>query len=257
METAGHELDCFVVKPGAGTSERWSVPIEAPLTLLVNGRRWVTLMCTPTARRQLALGFAYFAGLFEKLREVLILEECLDDPNQLNMRLQREDVSLPSEPLLTSGCGQGLAFGQNWPSESAPPAEEVSPSQVWQLMRELQEGSVIHRSVGGTHASALSDGKRLLALYEDIGRHNTLDKLMGHSLLVGLDTTGLMLLTSGRVSSEMMYKAVRMRVSTVISRTTPTDLAVELANRYAMTLAGYARGHQITFFSDCRWRPNS
>jgi len=222
--------------------------VEQPLSLWVNGRHWATLMSTPVARRQLALGFAYFNGLFEDLSEVLGLEECLDDPNRISLRLARQD--LPSSPaiLVSSGCGQGVVLSRDWPEEPVPPGPPPSSDQVSVLMRELQERSAMHREIGGTHASALSDGQGILALYEDIGRHNTLDKLMGHALLLRLDTAGKVLVTSGRVSSEMLHKALRMRVSTVISRTAPTDMAVDLAERFGLGLIGYARGRGYTVF---------
>jgi len=222
--------------------------METPLTVWVNEQRWVTLLCSPVARRQLALGFAYFAGLFHDLDEVLLVEECVDDPTQIKLRLSRTDVALQAPGVVTSGCGQGVAFERLPVGEHVPLASAIEPAQLWELMRGLQQSSELHRAVGGTHASALSDGKRLLAIYEDIGRHNTIDKLMGHSLLVGLDTAGLVLLTSGRVSSEMVYKAAQMRVSLVASRTTPTDLAVELARRVGMAVVGYVRGRQLTVY---------
>ena len=248
MESSDRELECLVREPDGSFADRWSVPVEAPLSLWVNGTPWVTIMCTPTARRQLALGFAYFAGLLEKLSDVLTMEDCEDDPSRISLRVRQDGVHPPPAAVVTSGCGQGLSLSQAWPEGTVPPSS-ISTEGAAALMRQLQEGAVVHRAAGGTHASALSDGRKLLALYEDIGRHNTLDKLMGHSLLTGLDTKGLVLLTSGRVSSEMLYKAVRMQVSAVISRTTPTDLAVELAKRYGLTLIGYARGKRCIVFS--------
>ncbi|NPV10001.1 MAG: formate dehydrogenase accessory sulfurtransferase FdhD [Anaerolineae bacterium] len=257
MQEVGRDLECRVVtqtelqgEPGSRVQqERWRVPVESPLTLWVNHRRWVTLMCTPAAQRQLALGFAYFAGLFQDLGQVLLLHDCPDDPNRMEMVLAHEVPDLPAGSLITSGCGQGVSPEQVWPDYRVPKVSPWSPSQVRDAMRQLQEGSVIHRSVGGTHASGLSDGHSMLALYEDIGRHNTVDKLMGHALLVGQDTAGLALVTSGRISSEMLYKAIRMRASIVVSRTAPTDVAIEMAIRYGLTLIGYARGNRYTVFA--------
>ena len=248
MESAGCEFECLIVRGETTGREHRTVPVEAPLTLSVNGQPWVTLMCTPVARRQLALGFAYFAGLFRELEEVLLLEQCLDDPNQIRLRLKREDVALPSHALVTSGCGQGIAFPDSLPKERVGFAPCISPERLWELMRALQQGSELHRTVGGTHASALSDGNDLLAIYEDIGRHNTVDKLMGHALLTALDTRGTILLTSGRVSSEMMYKAARMQVSLVVSRTVPTDVALGMARQQGIGVVGYVRGRQMTAY---------
>ncbi|MHB0875825.1 MAG: formate dehydrogenase accessory sulfurtransferase FdhD [Anaerolineae bacterium] len=247
MGSPGNDSEYLVVREGEHSRERWGIPAESPLTLWINGRRWVTLMCTPHAGKQLALGFAYFAGAVRSLDDVLLIEECADDPTQLKLRLVR-DLEPPPHVVVTAGCGQGASVAHG-ALPSVPAAPALSAAAVLDAMRSLHAGSDLHRTFGGTHASALSDGTTLLALYEDVGRHNTVDKLMGHCLLTGLTSSGRVLLTSGRLSSEMIHKAVAMQVSAVVSRSTPTDMALSLAIEAGLTVYGYVRGRQLTVFS--------
>jgi FdhD protein len=116
-----------------------------------------------------------------------------------------------------------------------------SPEVIQVLIHKLFESQDLYRQVGGVHTSALSDGNEILVMAEDIGRHNTLDKIAGRCLIEGIDPSGGLLLSTGRISSEMLQKAARLRIAVVISRTSPTSLSVQLADRLGITLIGYAR----------------
>jgi FdhD protein len=116
-------------------------------------------------------------------------------------------------------------------------------------MKQLQSHMELYRAAGGVHASALADAGKLLVVSEDIGRHNTLDKIQGECLLRGLSTRDRLLLSTGRVSSEMILKAARMQVPIVVSRTSPTERAVRLARDLGITVIGYVRGGRFTVYS--------
>lgn len=116
-------------------------------------------------------------------------------------------------------------------------------------MRLLYQEAEAYRAAGGIHASALSNGERLLVVAEDVGRHNTLDKIRGECTLKGIPTKERIILTTGRISSEMVSKAVGMETPILISRTSPTDLAVRLADSWGITLVGYARGKRINLYT--------
>jgi FdhD protein len=124
----------------------------------------------------------------------------------------------------------------------------IRVTQIFEMMRMLNTSAKLYRECRGVHTSALTDGERLLAIAEDVGRHNTLDKIRGDCLMRGVGTHDHMLITTGRVSSEMITKAAKMRVPIVVSRTSPTHLALELAHAWNITLVGYARAGEMQVY---------
>ncbi len=235
-----------------GESRRTERPVvrEAPWTIHVNGQELVTLFCTPEKLNFLVLGFLAAEGMIESLDDVLLLQVCEDQEGVVEVTLSEREFSLPSRPILLSGCGRGVTFDDLSANQSAIESSlRASAEQLSRLMRELRHQAEIHQAAGGTHASALSDGNRLLVVAEDVGRHNTLDKIRGECLLRGLPTRDRLLLTTGRISSEMVIKAVKMEVPVVASRSSPTDLAIRLANDWEMTIVGYVRGGKMNVYT--------
>jgi len=217
------------------------------LTIYVNHQELVTILCTPTKLNCLVLGFLYTEGIISGIGDVPIMRVCEDD-STADVRLSNAEYELPTQRTLTSGCGGGATFkteGQKVDSEFV-----VTPTEVLSLMKQLlQEQMELYQLSGGLHASALSDTKNLLVVAEDIGRHNTLDKIQGECLLRGISTRDRLLLSTGRVSSEMLLKAARMQVPVVVSRHSPTGSAVSLARDLGIALAGYARGSRLLVYS--------
>jgi FdhD protein len=116
-------------------------------------------------------------------------------------------------------------------------------------MKDLQGQAEQYRSHGGIHSAAIGAADGLLLYAEDIGRHNTLDRLAGEALFKGIELQDKMLVTSGRVSTEMVAKAARLGIGLVASRTSPTDKAIELCEQAGITLVGYLRGSSMEIFS--------
>ena len=221
---------------------------EVPVTVYVNGTELITFLCTPHNLRYLALGFLYLEGIIGGLDEVMLLRVC-DEEEMIEARLTH-DVELPTRRVLTSGCGGGVTFADLTAQTSrVDSALKVTPSQILGLMRRLYQEAEFYRATGGVHTSALSDGQHLLVVASDVGRHNTLDKIQGQCLLEGINTRDRILLTTGRLSAEMLNKAAKMQAPLVVSRTSPTDLAVELAKAWGITLIGYARGQHIHVYN--------
>jgi FdhD protein len=239
----------------AGHPQPVSRPVvhEAPITLYVNGVEWVTFMCTPLDLNHLVLGFLHSEGIISDLADVGLLRVCDESVGEVHVQLLKQ-VELPTQRVLTSGCGGGVTFSAlKSRHTTVTSGRSVGVSRVTELMVELDQEARIHNQAGGVHTSALSDGDTLLMVVEDVGRHNTLDKILGRCLLAERPTADCVLLTTGRISTEMLHKAAHMQVPILISRTSPTNLAVDLARAWGITLVGYARGRTCNVYSG-EWR---
>jgi FdhD protein len=217
--------------------------------IFVNGQELATFMCTPHNLEALALGFLRSEGFIRSLAEVelLTLSEagtCVD------VWLGNTDFVPPQRRIITSGCGGGVTFDDL--SQRHPPlntAIQVTPAQICRLIKALHLSAELYNEVRGVHTSALSDGQELLLVAQDVGRHNTIDRLWGQALQQNIPTEGRILLASGRISSEMLNKAAKMGVPVVISRTSPTRLSIELGRAWNITLVGYARGNTFRVYT--------
>jgi FdhD protein len=213
---------------------------EALVSLYVNGAEVATIMCTPRHQDWLAVGFLANEGLITSLQEISILY-VTPDGCCVDVWLERPFVR-PARPIVTSGCGGGVTFTD--PASGLEPLQEdlrIRPEELLPLFQQLHTPESLHARARGVHAAGLSDGGRVLATVEDVGRHNTIDKLLGACLLQGIDTRGRLLLATGRVSSEMLRKGARMGCPIIASRNSPTSLSVEMARAGNITLIGYVR----------------
>lgn len=238
-------VPCALFDQEQWNSQPVSVPAEMPLTMYLNGAELVTVLCTPEKLNCLVLGFLYTEGIITGLGDLALMRICQEE-NLADIKL-KTSYSPPSRRILTSGCGSGTSFeraGQKVDSDLAVSAEELLA-----LMRQLHRHQEMFQQSGGLHCSTLCDRQRILLAAEDIGRHNTLDKIMGECLLRGIDTRDRILLTTGRISSEMLYKASRMQTPVIVSRSAPTDRAVALGQELGITIAGYARGSRLSVFA--------
>jgi FdhD protein len=226
-------------------------PLEAPIALHINGRQWVTLLCTPSRLRPLALGFLYTSRVIERADDILYMRICEED-GVIEVGLPEGpelDAALSRPRTLTSGCGGGTSFEAVDGLEPLPNAERVLPDRVLEAMHALHAAADGYRESGGIHTCALSDEAELLLVAEDVGRHNALDKVVGECLWTGLDPAGKWVLSSGRISSEMALKAARLGAPVVISHTSPTSLAIDVARLLNVTLIGYAKAQRFSVYS--------
>jgi len=113
----------------------------------------------------------------------------------------------------------------------------------------LLESQELYRETGGVHTSMLTDGRKVVMAAEDIGRHNTLDKIAGLCMQQNAWPEARILITTGRISSEMLQKAARLQAPILMSRTSPSSLSIEMAQRYGITLIGYARRQRFNVYS--------
>ena len=244
------EVDAHFYNAGKHGPDRKQVVEEKLFRLSINGRDLVNLVASPHLPEQLITGFLYLQGLINSADDIVTLGIC-HDSGQAAVTV-RGEVPERLVPTLTSGCGGGISF-DNLEIFSPPSAQvqpEYDPEFILGVMSELTEVSKQYAEHGGIHSAALCDDTGLLLHAEDIGRHNTIDRIAGEALRRGIDTAGRLLLTSGRVSSEMAVKAVRLGIAALASRTSPTSLAVDICEKYHVGLAGYVRGGKMDIYAN-------
>lgn len=221
---------------------------EQPVDISVNGKKWQTLICTPVDQECFAIGLAFNEGLVDSYQEIKLVDVCQNGRN-VDLWLNHT-VRLPRSWTKTSGCTGGMTTKRRTHiAYQKHPPTALSPSAITSAMDSLQKSQKIYTSTGGIHSSALHDGKDLVVAMEDIGRHNTLDKVAGYCLKgPGFPRVGI-ILSTGRVSSEMVQKSFRMGASFIVSKTGTSSLAVEMAQEMGICLIGYCRRDRFVAYT--------
>jgi FdhD protein len=231
-----------------------SVASELPVTLVVNSEPLVTLLCTPSELEELAIGFLLTEGILRDKKTIRKLEV---DEKELSVSIELSD--LPSDfskmfakRTISSGCGKGITF-TNYRTEADRRIEArghlLSLEDIRRLLGMFRNISKLYIQTGGVHSAGLSDGKEILFFSEDIGRHNAVDKLIGKAFLQSIPVENKILITSGRVTSEIMTKAGRNRFPMLISRAAPSCMAISYAEDMGITLIGFARGDRMNIYT--------
>jgi FdhD protein len=244
-------LTTLSYQTGKWEEKRTNIISEQSISLTVNNEPWLTIMCTPTDLEALAVGFLYNEEIVETMDEVASVRVCPEETN-IDVWLNRS-VKKPKNWIRTTGCLGGKtslanvtpAGGKIVISNDA----KLSADKVEELINLLNEVQELYRESGGVHTSALSDGESILIAAEDIGRHNTLDKIAGRYIMERISPARKIILTTGRISSEMIQKAGRIGAGVVISRTSPSSLSVQMADEEGITLIGYARRDRFTIYA--------
>jgi FdhD protein len=228
---------------------------EYPLTLFVGGKELVTLLCSPEGLEYLVVGFLLSEGFIEGSEDIK------------RLRIDKEkgiaDIELSGDKAPAKGIGGSRTITSV--SGKVPTFHNMKGTidtrilenngfitgyeDVLELMEQFGEKSEVFKKTGGVHSCALGLRGRLEAYHEDIGRHNAMDKAIGHGMEKGIDFGSCIVLTSGRIPSEMLIKAAKRGIPIIASRSAPTALAVELASKLNITLAGFIRGRRFNVYS--------
>jgi FdhD protein len=246
MQPASQSIRILKVTSGKKETIRTMVVAEALVTLTVNSDPWLTFSCTPTLIDALAVGFLFNEGVIQSISEVAVVHPC-DDYSNVDVWLEHP-ATKPARWTHTSGCSGGVTQPDGM-VETISPGGSFSTEVIFAGMEQLQKNQAIYKEAGGLHSSSISDGNSTWLQAEDIGRHNTLDKLAGLLMINKIIPDHWMLFTTGRISSEMLQKAARMKAAVVISRTSPTLSAIDRAEKSGITLVGYARRSQFNVYS--------
>jgi FdhD protein len=227
---------------------------ERPYTLHLNGKEIITLLCAGHHVDELAVGFFRGEGFLESpedLKKVAVDAEA----GTVNV-YTASDTTLPDrlwqKRTVTSGCGKGSLFYFALDALLSHPVESslrVLPRQIVDRIEDLNRLSETYRHTHGVHNTALADPERVILFRDDIGRHNAVDMIAGHVFMNRIPLSDKILLTTGRLTSEIIIKAGKIGLPVVVSRNTATTLAIELAQSLNITLIGYARAGKFTVYS--------
>jgi FdhD protein len=235
-------------RSGRGESSESELIVEKPVALYVNGILWITFMCTPNLLKALAVGFLFNEGVIESADQLVEYHLC-DNREIIDVWLGHQ-AEKPKEWKRTSGCTGGYTSLDLEELDLEVEGEvTLEADQVRQLVERLFESQDLYKKTGGVHTSILTDGDQVILSAEDVGRHNTLDKIAGLYLMGSEKFDKKILLSTGRISSDMLQKGARIGASLIISRTSPTSMSVELADRWGITLIGYARRNRFNLYT--------
>lgn len=255
-------LGCRYVA-GEPTETEARLTVEAPLHLKVNGVSYTTTMRTPGDDEALARGLLFTEGIVTDV-DASMRFDAIADPETgvcacLEIAIEEALLNASIEGrrtgLSTSSCG---VCGTRDPADIevyGPPlpvsmGEKLNVTRIPALLKAMEDAQAEFAATGGSHAAAAfdSDGA-VLAVREDIGRHNAVDKAIGYLLNAGRLGDAHLLLVSGRLSYEIVYKAYRARIPFLLAVSAPSSMAVETAERLGMTIVGFCRGDSATAYS--------
>ena len=223
---------------------------EAPVKLVVNGKTLVTFMCTPQALDELAVGYLYSLGHISGLEDI---ESYRVSKDLEKVSVCTKDV-LPAEQysldhVLSTADGTGSLFLEKLSQNQRVNSNfTINQSKLQDLSRQMKAAAVLYKETGGVHCAGLANESKLVAWREDIGRHNAIDKVIGEALFIGADLSQHFIITTGRLAAEMVLKAAAGRTPLMVSRSIPSNLAVEFAEKLGITLVGRAFGpHPVVY----------
>ena len=215
-----------------------------------------TLMCTPVDTIALTVGFAFAEGIISSLSDITVLHHCDDDPGVIRMQLAdpTRAQGSPRNLIVTSSCGMcgSREAVERFLSETSTVGQSLSVTATLLLstVQDMRARQRLFAQTGGSHAAAIfsADGQ-IIALGEDIGRHNALDKAIGKCLLEDIPTAGCGVVLSGRASFELVTKSARAGLELIAAVSAPSSLAIEAAERSNITLCGFVRDNRATVYT--------
>ncbi len=248
------------VEGSAATPFQDLLAVEEPLEILVNGRNLSITMRTPGNDFELAAGFLFTEGILAERDQIESIRHSRKAGNTVDIEL-KPGAEVDFERLerhfyMTSSCGVcGKASIEALQAGTCPTIPRDSPifeaAQIHQFPSRLREAQAVFNRTGGLHAAALFDvAGKLLSLREDVGRHNAVDKLIGTEMLAGrTPCSDRLILVSGRASFELLQKSVMAGIPILAAVGAPSSLAVEVAQRFGITLLGFVRDGRFNIYS--------
>ncbi len=225
------------------------VVIEAQLSIFVNRRELVQIACSPRDLVDLAVGYLLAEGILTEYDDLLSAELRPGDQVWIETRHPVKDEGKSTVRYVNTCLGKGMLSPGISPGNAAGSGLKFSARNLLKLITELDDQADTFKKTGGVHSAGLGQADRLMARYEDIGRHNAVDKAFGWAFRHRVSLEDKCLVLSGRIAGEILMKAVQNGVPLVLSRSAPTLKTVELAEEMGITIVGFARGERFNLYT--------
>lgn len=223
------------------------IAVEKRLKISVNGKEVLSLYCTPSMIRELVVGIFMTEDIIKGgwCAERMSIEYGED----IIVDIPAEGEVSTDGAVITSGCIGGITFPKRLFLQKIDDQFQLKMSALKELFRKFQNASELYKTTGCVHSAGLSDGHEILCLAEDIGRHNAVDKIIGYAILENIPFEGKIMLASGRLSSEIVSKCAKWAIPIVASRTAPTSLALDIAEKSGVTVVGFIRADRLNVYT--------
>jgi FdhD protein len=241
-----------IIKVSNGVHEKVidEIVLEEIIYILVNRRFYASLLCTPNEKMELAVGSLYAQRVILSMEDMKSVEDL--GGNIICVRLNHDlQEDFQKRKVLTSGCAQGsidLSILEEPEAESVKSNCKYSASNILTIMKEFNNKSEVFKQTGGVHSCAICSSEGIIFFSDDIGRHNALDKVIGRSLINKLELGNKLLMTTGRISSDIAVKAARAGIPLIVSHSAPTAMALNIAKSANITMIGFTRGNRMSIY---------
>ena len=218
---------------------------ELPIAVFVNGRHAMTAMMSPVDLEDFVTGYLFTEQIVNGVDDI---ESIKVEQNRISVITKNLFKVLGPKKTILSGCGGSTSFIDPGKLPKIQSTFTISTNAIRASQRSLSD-SDLHKATGGIHLVALLDREKVLKVAEDIGRHNAVDRVIGFGLRHHLDFSQTYVISSGRISSEMVRKCLMANIPVIISRSATTTLAVQIAGETGLTVIAFARGGKMNIYT--------
>ena len=250
--TLGHDVLKVDLRRSSMEYLRDKIVLERQIELYVNGKTYAIFLCLESQIKELVVGHFLTEGLIDGIHEIGSIKVV---ENRVYVHLAKEfSLSLEKPRIVLTMCSgrTGKVLPQVWMKRNVKEAYsiKVDPRIIPEVIKRLNSKAYVFKETGATHSSALFNERgELLAFSEDIGRHNTIDKVVGEAAFKGVNFKKTLLVSTGRLTSEMVVKAANVGIPIIISLSAPTDRGIKIAELAGLTLIGFARGKRFNVYT--------
>ncbi|NVM54405.1 MAG: formate dehydrogenase accessory sulfurtransferase FdhD [Candidatus Helarchaeota archaeon] len=234
------------------------IAVETIITIWVNENLISSILCSPILERELAIGFLYTIGIINSFQEIEDIQTegyniriALNFKIDLDFRLKNFQFI---NRIVTSGCGPPEYWLQMKKGKGLPRIESemrIKMQDLFKAITDLNANSNIFRRTGATHAAGLYDASiNRIIIAEDIGRHNAIDKIIGYALTHGINLDNKLLISTGRLTADIIFKSSKCSIPIVASMAAATDSGISAANATNTTLIGFVRGKKSNIYTN-------